>query len=242
MPRLDPLVLKRLLGGEPSRRIHHQQLPNEVLSALRDLAPDVLFHIVVASLDEPHLHILAAGEGHVAEECYENRHSQAPEVALRGVAPLQDLGCNVGERSTTQGHFHVRLPDLAEAEVDEFQVVAPLSFVEEVLQLDVSVHHAMTVDIVHCQKHLVGCVGGIPLSKAFFLLHTFEELAPGHAFHDKTQHVLVLVHIYEASNMRVVHGKKNLSLGLQLLLLLSRHSVQLEALHRELRTRRAARR
>mmetsp|Transcript_100737 Transcript_100737/g.260249 ORF Transcript_100737/g.260249 Transcript_100737/m.260249 type:complete len:255 (+) Transcript_100737:510-1274(+) len=161
VPLVDPWVQQRHLGRQPLFRIEDQQLRHEVLRFLRDARPDVLLHGVSTLLDGPDLAILGAGERHVPEEDNEDGDAQAPQVTLARVVLAQDLRRHVRERAAAEGHLGVGRPDLAEAEVDELQVVAVRGVVEEVLQLDVAVHDVVAVDVVEGQQHLPGRVGTI---------------------------------------------------------------------------------
>mmetsp|Transcript_4484 Transcript_4484/g.10551 ORF Transcript_4484/g.10551 Transcript_4484/m.10551 type:complete len:244 (-) Transcript_4484:265-996(-) len=230
-------MLQRLLCCEPLQRLHYENFPDEVLCLGRNPLPDVGFVSVRPPPDGVHLVVLGPREGHVPENHNEDRHPHTPHVALRRVALIQHLRCNVGQGATTQRHLGVGVPNLAEPEVNELEMVAVRVVIEEVLQLDVTVNDAEAVDVVDCQQHLPGCVSTVLLRKALPLGHSFEELSTCHAFHNEAELILGLIDIHKAGDVRVVHAQEDLSFGLQLLPLFPWNAVQLEPLYSHLHAR-----
>mmetsp|Transcript_35461 Transcript_35461/g.98110 ORF Transcript_35461/g.98110 Transcript_35461/m.98110 type:complete len:338 (-) Transcript_35461:524-1537(-) len=132
-PLGDPGVLQGGLRGEPPLGVHMQQGPSEVLGFAGVVLPHTGVHGVLARGDLLQLHHGGAVEWHVPGQQYEDDDPQAPQITLAGVAPCQHLRGGVRQRAQPLPHLHVRLPHLAEAEVDHLQVVAPLRVIEEVL-------------------------------------------------------------------------------------------------------------
>mmetsp|Transcript_84198 Transcript_84198/g.234836 ORF Transcript_84198/g.234836 Transcript_84198/m.234836 type:complete len:207 (+) Transcript_84198:1018-1638(+) len=187
--------------------------------------------MVLAGPDGLDLSLLRPEEWHVAEEHHEDGDAQAPKVTPRGVTMVQDLGCNVRQGATTHLHFRVFFPNLAEAEIDELQVVAVFAVVKEILKFDVAVHHVVVVDVAHGQEHLPCGHRGVALRESTLLTHAFEEFPSGRALHDKVEVFLGLVHVDEAYDVRMVQGQEDLCLVFQLLFFASADAVQLEGLH-----------
>mmetsp|Transcript_6695 Transcript_6695/g.19691 ORF Transcript_6695/g.19691 Transcript_6695/m.19691 type:complete len:296 (-) Transcript_6695:302-1189(-) len=206
VPRVDPRVLQRLLGGEPLHRVDLQQALHEVQRRLRDGVPPLGLQLVGALRDVLRLRRLVAREGHVPRQDDEGDHPEAPEVALARVVLLQDLRRNVGEGPAADVHLHVGVPDLAEAEVDQLQVAGARLVVQKVLQLEVPMHDAVGVDVVERQQHLVDSICRVALAKPLELGDAVEQLTTLHAFHHEVQLVLRIEHIVEARDVRVIHA------------------------------------
>mmetsp|Transcript_37214 Transcript_37214/g.106296 ORF Transcript_37214/g.106296 Transcript_37214/m.106296 type:complete len:207 (-) Transcript_37214:132-752(-) len=132
-PLRDPAVLERLRGREPHLGVHLQQGLGEGDGVLRDVGPPLRLHGVPALGDVVGLHRLRAGEGHVARQQDEDDDAEAPEVALAGVALHQHLGGHVGDGAQAGVHLAGGIPFLAEAKVDQLELLAPLPVVQEVL-------------------------------------------------------------------------------------------------------------
>mmetsp|Transcript_10216 Transcript_10216/g.30331 ORF Transcript_10216/g.30331 Transcript_10216/m.30331 type:complete len:377 (-) Transcript_10216:102-1232(-) len=229
---LEELVLQGLLGRQPVHRVHRQQGPHKVLRRRGHLRPLVGLVHPPPGLDGEDLLLLVSEEWHVAADQDESDHSHAPEVALAGVAPVEDLGSDVVECSAAELHLRVGLPDVAEAEVDELEVVAVLLLVEEVLQLEVPVDDALGVKVVHSEEHLSQRDDRIGLGEALPCPHALEKLAALHALHDEVEPGGALVDIDEASHVRVIHAQEDLALALELAHLLLADAGEVETLHR----------
>mmetsp|Transcript_32569 Transcript_32569/g.87160 ORF Transcript_32569/g.87160 Transcript_32569/m.87160 type:complete len:361 (-) Transcript_32569:436-1518(-) len=183
VPPLDPRRLQRLRGAEPAGGVGDQQRLNEVVGLRGRLLPQSLLLGILAGLYALDLVLLRTGKRHVAEQQDKHRDSKAPHVALAAVALPQDLGGDVGQRAAAEAQLGVRRPELREAEVDELQVPRALALVQEVLQLDVSMHHSLGVDVIQREEHLPSRVDGVLLREALFFEHSLEDLAATHALH-----------------------------------------------------------
>mmetsp|Transcript_122501 Transcript_122501/g.291174 ORF Transcript_122501/g.291174 Transcript_122501/m.291174 type:complete len:261 (-) Transcript_122501:926-1708(-) len=160
---LDPGVLQGLVSAHALRGIHHQELPHEVFGALRDRAPLLVVHVVHARHDANDLMILRTCKGHAAGEQNVHNHSKTPQVTLRTVGLVQHLRGDVAQSAAACFHLGIGLPDLAEAEVDELQMVRVLPSVHEVLQLDVPVHDPSRMNVFQCPQQLLGQNLGLQL-------------------------------------------------------------------------------
>mmetsp|Transcript_114571 Transcript_114571/g.319047 ORF Transcript_114571/g.319047 Transcript_114571/m.319047 type:complete len:341 (+) Transcript_114571:452-1474(+) len=230
----DEGVGQGLLRREPLLRVHDKELPDEVLGITRDFVPEGLLDSVLASDDGLHLVALHPGERHVPEEDDKGRDPEAPHVTLVRVALLQDLRSHVGQRAAARRHHRVGVPDLAEAKVDQLQVVGIRSVVEEILELQIPVNHAVAVHVVDRQEHLPRRLRGVALREALPHLHPPEQLTARQALHNKVKLFLGLIRVNQPRYMRVVHGQEDLNLGHQVLHNVCSHAQQLEGLHRHL--------
>mmetsp|Transcript_115168 Transcript_115168/g.321930 ORF Transcript_115168/g.321930 Transcript_115168/m.321930 type:complete len:349 (+) Transcript_115168:1150-2196(+) len=211
--------------------VDFEQAPNEVLGVVGRGLPSLVAHRVLFAQHLPQLLFRHTPERRLSTEHDIGHDAQAPQVALARVALLQHLRRDVGEGAATDVHLDVRVPHLAEAEVDELQVRAALVVVEEVLQLEVPVHDAVGVDVVDREEHLPHRVRGVALGKPLHLRDAVEELAALTTLHDEVEDIVALVDVVEARDVRVVHAKEDLNLGLQLRLLLLRNGRELERLY-----------
>mmetsp|Transcript_34596 Transcript_34596/g.103387 ORF Transcript_34596/g.103387 Transcript_34596/m.103387 type:complete len:316 (-) Transcript_34596:17-964(-) len=224
--------MQGLLSGEPLRGIDHEQVPHQVLCLLRDRVPLLPLHLVHARLNQRDLMRVGAVEGHVADEEDEDHHPQAPHVALRRVALVEDLRRHVRQRAAARREFRLRLPDLGKAEVYQLQLVVVLLLVHKILELHVAVHDAVAVDVVQGQEDLPDSVGSVLLRKVTQVHHPVEKLPPLHALHDQAELVLALVNVHEPRDPGVVHAQEHLSFALHVLPHGLRNVLELETLDR----------
>mmetsp|Transcript_52958 Transcript_52958/g.172360 ORF Transcript_52958/g.172360 Transcript_52958/m.172360 type:complete len:298 (-) Transcript_52958:582-1475(-) len=185
VPLVDPRVLQGNVGGEALPRIDLKEPLDEAEGLFGHRAPPVFLEGVLAGQYVRFLYLLAAGERHVPAEQDEGDDPQTPEVALLRVVLLQNLRGDVRQGAAAVVHLYVRVPDLAETKVYEHQVVTMSSVVEEVFQLEVPVHDAVTVQVVQRQKHLSRRLGRILLGVPRALRDAVEKLAALKTLHDQ---------------------------------------------------------
>mmetsp|Transcript_24727 Transcript_24727/g.70933 ORF Transcript_24727/g.70933 Transcript_24727/m.70933 type:complete len:375 (+) Transcript_24727:59-1183(+) len=131
----QPRVEHRLLRVHPLLRVHRHEPLHEVDAIGGDAGPSVRLSPIDGALPHTLELLLAVRKRSSAGEKHEDNDPQAPHVALRCVALSQNLGRNICQRPATNVHLDIGVPHLAEAEVDQLQVTAPLAVVQEVLQL-----------------------------------------------------------------------------------------------------------
>mmetsp|Transcript_6129 Transcript_6129/g.17486 ORF Transcript_6129/g.17486 Transcript_6129/m.17486 type:complete len:361 (-) Transcript_6129:32-1114(-) len=176
---LDPSVAARLGRGASVPGVQAQQLRDELLARLCDVAPAPL--VVLDS----GLELGGRVEGRVAAQHPEQDEADAEEIDPETVV----LVVEHLRREPSGGAAHhverdeaVRPRALREAEVAELQGQAPLRLREqEVLGLDVGMNQ--TADIVQVSKsgqHLAGAVLHLGLPESLPVLHQAPEVSVGH--------------------------------------------------------------
>mmetsp|Transcript_3384 Transcript_3384/g.8423 ORF Transcript_3384/g.8423 Transcript_3384/m.8423 type:complete len:228 (-) Transcript_3384:14-697(-) len=205
VPVLDPRMFECLGGCKPHLRIDQQKVLHKVKGMLRYFVPCILFHRILAVSDR--VFSISTSKRHVANQQDECDDAQAPHVALVRIALLcKYLWSKIGERPTRQRHFRVGRPYFAEAEINKLQLVAVLLLIQEVLQLQVSMHNMMSVNIVYCQQHLPHCICSILFIELSPLGDSIEELSTLHALHNQVQSIIRLIDIHKPCYVGMVQG------------------------------------
>ena len=89
-------MLERLLSGESFCDIPLQKTIDEILCLLRHIAPNLIIEVEFAILNVIHnLLLVPSTEWRLARQNNVHDDSSRPQVALLGVALLDDLGGNV---------------------------------------------------------------------------------------------------------------------------------------------------
>mmetsp|Transcript_17869 Transcript_17869/g.38621 ORF Transcript_17869/g.38621 Transcript_17869/m.38621 type:complete len:414 (+) Transcript_17869:757-1998(+) len=218
---LEPRVLECSLDGDPPLDAEADHVADEVLGLGRDVV--VLGEAVVALDDRlVRLHVALAQKGVVAKEHDEGDEADAPHVdrlavalALAAVA-LHQLRSQVVVRAADRlEQLGAVLHEAAESEVcDEDVRVRGLVAQQDVLGLEVPVHHALVVheldrlqDGLHVPPHFILCVHVILLGDAVHELAAPRELA------DEDEVGRRLVSLLHADDVRVAERAQHLKLA-----------------------------
>ena len=92
--------------------------------------------------------LLAPAKGRSADEKHVADYAAAPQIALFGVVPAEDLRACVVQRPAWHLHLRVLLNDLGEAEVNKLDSILILtcgSSIHPIFQLEVSVDNVVAV-------------------------------------------------------------------------------------------------
>jgi hypothetical protein len=179
-------VRRELRGGEAAVGALLEQRADEPLRAARDPLPELRVEGVVGVEDElQHVARRRARplEGVAAREHDEEHDAQRPHVHRRVVrhAAVHLLGRPVRPRAhlAVGKHLLPLLEDDGRAEVDQLDVrrVRVVLHEHEVLGLEVAVHHAARVHVVHGRRDLPRQLGGHQLCVRAMLEQPLEELA-----------------------------------------------------------------
>mmetsp|Transcript_130232 Transcript_130232/g.278283 ORF Transcript_130232/g.278283 Transcript_130232/m.278283 type:complete len:236 (+) Transcript_130232:540-1247(+) len=147
---LQPRMLEGGLGCEALLGVHLQQGEHKVLGPGRDLLPAIGTTVELPVPDGIFYDLVTSNKWHSARDEDESDHPHAPEITLARVIPLEDLRAHVGHGPAMAMHPYPRLAQLGEAEIAELQMATTHPVVEEILELHVTVHHALGVDVIHC--------------------------------------------------------------------------------------------
>jgi len=134
----------------------------------------------------------------------------APHVTLFVVLLLQDLRRNVGRRAKPLAHHLVLLKHSREPEVNHFDLVDAILHLEEnVLRLEVSMHNALVVKVVHCQEYLLDYLGCNRLIDLLALLNHSMDVTASQVLHYQVHVVRVLVDVKQFDNAGVIEASDN---------------------------------
>mmetsp|Transcript_40115 Transcript_40115/g.100750 ORF Transcript_40115/g.100750 Transcript_40115/m.100750 type:complete len:245 (+) Transcript_40115:609-1343(+) len=175
-PRDDPCVRQGLGGAQPLRRIDRQQREHELTRGVRKARPHFVLDVHISALYLP-LDLLCAlaRKRRVAHQKDEHDHAQGPQVTLVVVTGVQHLGRHVRCRAATQLHLLVRVfVEPTEAEVDQLEERVVLRVVQEVFRLDVSMHDALTMEVIYRQQHHPRGLCSVALAEGRLTLNTLE--------------------------------------------------------------------
>mmetsp|Transcript_14892 Transcript_14892/g.42748 ORF Transcript_14892/g.42748 Transcript_14892/m.42748 type:complete len:332 (-) Transcript_14892:341-1336(-) len=201
----DPGVLQGPRRVQPRARVLLQQALEEVLRvAGQGLPPAVALEVALED-GLGYLEVVRAAERWPAEQQHVADDPQAPQVALAGVLPRQDLGAGVVQR--TAGHVQRlvgRAQALREPEVYQLQSVVALQLaIHPVLQLEIPVHYAVAVEIVQRLQHLKHDVGSVALMVHLPLAEPAVQLAAAE-LHDEPDVPVALVGVEQPADVRMV--------------------------------------
>ncbi|GIX65410.1 ABC transporter ATP-binding protein, putative [Babesia caballi] len=213
----EPVVLQRLGGGDALRRVEGDHATDEVLGALRDLAP--LRH-VEGELARLHLlddrRLVRAVEGREAAQQNVQDHADGPDVALVVVHALEHLGRNVVRRADLLLHLGVDVAVRREAKVNDPDVgVDGLGLEQQVLRLEVAVHDVLPVHVVDAAQHLLDDFGRVLLREALAAHYLVEQLASRVELRDEVVVLFVLEELEDLHDVRVVQRLEHVHLAQQ---------------------------
>ena len=143
-----------------------------------------------------------AGEERVGDDAH------GPHVGHAGVAVHpHELRGHVGLGAAPPRHRRVAgLPAGAEAEVDELHRLPVGVGVHHVLQLDVAVHEALGVHVLHGAEQLVDEAGGVALAELAHLQDVLQDVTAREVLHEEADLALRLEHGLHARHARVLEG------------------------------------
>mmetsp|Transcript_48614 Transcript_48614/g.125342 ORF Transcript_48614/g.125342 Transcript_48614/m.125342 type:complete len:226 (+) Transcript_48614:1167-1844(+) len=187
-PRTDlvilrhPRMLKSLFGRHTLCRVHYKQLLDKVACWLAQRLPNLGFFHVELALPDLLMDLVARkirAEGQLIHQEPEHYAAQAPEVTLRGVAPVQHLRCLVAKGPARPAHWGA-IRVFAETEVNELQrTLAVLwTLIDKVGGLKIAVDYATLVEVVDRLQHLLGRLRSGMLGKAALPQAIQQRTAP----------------------------------------------------------------
>mmetsp|Transcript_48920 Transcript_48920/g.153733 ORF Transcript_48920/g.153733 Transcript_48920/m.153733 type:complete len:347 (+) Transcript_48920:138-1178(+) len=228
-------MLGCLLGAEPADGILVEKPLDEVHSLCRDLLPPALVAPVrVLLLDLPHDVLVLSVEGRVAAKKHPGDDSEAPQIALVGVAlATENVRADVGDGPTRRQHqLGGAAPNLGKAKIDELQLrVLILALVQEILELEIAMDHVARVEVAHSLEHLPHGLGRVGRRVDDSCLQPRVQLTARAALHEEADSAAALIDTVQLGDVRVAQGDVDLHLSCQLLELRTR-TVLADSLHR----------
>mmetsp|Transcript_6914 Transcript_6914/g.21503 ORF Transcript_6914/g.21503 Transcript_6914/m.21503 type:complete len:281 (-) Transcript_6914:196-1038(-) len=173
-----------LRNGEPAHGVGRQEPCDEVLDSVADVPWSGVVRCKDLFVQRSSVLIL---ERQVAADKREEDDSAAPEVARRRhVAEAGDhLGWRIARRAASRLQALALTEDVAEPEV--YDLDTPVLVKQQVLRLQVPVHHLHLVHLLHAGHDLVEEAARLGLLYPPARDDVVEELAAAGVFHDEVQ-------------------------------------------------------
>mmetsp|Transcript_34865 Transcript_34865/g.96401 ORF Transcript_34865/g.96401 Transcript_34865/m.96401 type:complete len:351 (-) Transcript_34865:272-1324(-) len=216
---LDEGVLESLLRTEPLLWVNREQAFHERLRYVGDLGPRLLLLGVSARLDASDLLLLGAAKRHVPHQEDKHDNAEAPEVALVGIALAREhIRADVGDGPAGRLHQRGGIPLVRKTKVNELQLGRRLlALVEEVLELQIPMHHAMRMKVADRPQHLSCSFSCICIGVNASSLESKVEFSTFATFRQEADVGLRLIDVVQPADIRVVEAQVYFHLGCELL-------------------------
>ena len=210
-------MLGDLLEAQPSLGVDDEQAFEQLLALARQEEGDAILaahHARPEVLQRRPVEREGAGDQDVEHD------AQGPDIGLGAhiTLALEELGCGVGGRAAPGPQQAVGTVVVAKAEVRQFDAIIRVQ--EEVLGLEVAVHHPRQVAVADGGQDLGEDVAGLLLGHAPVLDQVVKDLPVGRVLRHDVDHALRLHDLVQLDDVRVGHLAHDLDLAPDLLQIL----------------------
>mmetsp|Transcript_39047 Transcript_39047/g.107578 ORF Transcript_39047/g.107578 Transcript_39047/m.107578 type:complete len:319 (+) Transcript_39047:275-1231(+) len=186
----QPGMLKRLRRAWSPSSVHAQERAHEVPCTAWQ--PRVVVNRVKA-INSPRLLMwLPQADRELSGQEDVRDDADRKQVGLFSVRVLEDLWCTIAAGPNHVVHV-LTIIENRETEINELQVLRVAALEEDVLWLQVTMHHAMAMHVCDSEQHLPDDVRGPAFRKPPTLDDAVVELATRQVLHDEVQLALRLV-------------------------------------------------
>ena len=230
---LDPLVLEGLFGGDSLLWVPLHELSDEILHLLALVGPVLGFEFVVASAHLGNdLVVIGSSEGGSTAHHDIQDDPNAPQVALLIVVALQHFRSDIVGSAVDLVHGMVVLVvGVRGAEINDLDCSFLFCVNQNVLRLQISVGHILSVAVADGLKDLFGDNSRLKLAKFLSSSDLVEQLDAVAEFSYKEDAAFIFVDLIKPHNVGVVQILENINFVLEPDALLLAHVELVDDLH-----------